>query len=125
MVMKILAVDDNHYIVKTLRLAVETMGHMFYAEYTGREGLQRIRSELFDLVFLDLSMPGYTGLDVVDALARENLLRRQPVILFTAYADVSALEKSMAGKGLYAILPKPADLDQITNIIQSVESSLD
>ena len=124
MVMKILAVDDNYDIVKMLRMTVESMGHMFYAEYAGRKGLQRIRNELFDLVFLDLSMPGYTGLDVIDALTRDNLLRRQPVVLFTAsHMDVNTLEKSMAGKGLYAVLPKPADIDQIMNIIQSVESS--
>ena len=121
--MKVLVVDDNYDIVKMLRMTVESMGHEFHAEYAGRKGLQRIRNDLFDLVFLDLSMPDYTGLEVIDVLAQENILRRQPVVLFTAsHMDVNSLEKSMAEKGLHSVLPKPADIDQIMNIIQSVDS---
>ena len=124
--MKVLVVDDNYDIVKMLRMTVESMGHKFYAEYAGRKGLHRIRDELFDLVFLDLSMPDYTGLEVIDALEKENLLRRQAVVLFTAsHMDVNSLEKSMVGRGLYSILPKPADIDQIMDIIQAVESGSD
>lgn len=124
--MKVLAVDDNYDIVKMLQMTVEALGHEFHAEYSGLKGLQRIRNDIFDLVFLDLSMPGYSGLDVIDALDKDNILRRQAVVLFTAsHMEPDSLGKSLTEKGLHSILSKPADIDQILHVIQSVESSSD
>ena len=117
--------DDNHDIVKMLQMTADAMGHEFHAEYTGQKGLRRIRAESFDLVFLDLAMPGYSGLQVIDALDKDNTLRRQAVVLFTAaHMDAGALEKELVPKGLHSILPKPADIDQIMSVMQSVESGL-
>ena len=121
--MRVLSVDDNYDIVKLMRIAVEHLGHEFHAEYNGTDGLRRIRNEKFDLVFLDLQMPGYSGLDVVDALARDGLLKRQPVVLFTAsFLDKRNIQEIALKKGVRSILTKPADIDVIMQTMIDVDS---
>ena len=124
--MRILTVDDNYDIVNLLRVAVEHLGHEFHAEYNGREGLRRMRNEKFDLVFLDLEMPGYSGLNVIDALERDGVMERQTIVLFTAsFLDQRTIHERATQKGVYSVLAKPADLDAIIKTIQSVESKSD
>ena len=121
--MRILSVDDNYDIVKLLRMAVEHLGHEFHAEYNGTDGLRRIRGEKFDLVFLDLEMPGYSGLDVIDALAEDGLMERQAVVLFTAsFLNKRNIQKRVLQKGVRSILTKPADIDAIMQTIMDVDS---
>lgn len=121
--MKILAVDDNADILGMMEMVVSSLGHQFESASGGRMGLGMIRKEKYDMVVLDLSMPDFTGLDVVDALAAEGILKRQPVILFTAsYLGVSGTEEDIISKGVHSILPKPADIDKIMAKIAEIEA---
>ncbi|WP_166391370.1 response regulator [Candidatus Nitrosotalea sp. TS] len=63
--MRILGVDDNTDITKLLNTILSSEGHEFSSVDNGREGLKRMREQSYDLIFLDLSMPGFSGLDVV------------------------------------------------------------
>ena len=121
--MRILSVDDNYDIVKLLRMAVEHLGHEFHAEYNGTDGLRRMRTEKFDLVFLDLEMPGYSGLDIIDALSRDGLMEKQVVVLFTAsFLDKRNIQDRALKKGVHSILAKPADIDAIMQTIMDLDS---
>ena len=123
--MKILGIDDNHDIVQMLEMTVESLGHKFDYALDGQEGLEKIRNEKFDLVFLDLSMPDFTGLDVIDALVKDGTMQQHNIVLFTAsYLGVKDLEKDLEKNGVHSILAKPADIDQIIGKINEIESTL-
>ena len=123
--MKILGIDDNHDIVQMLEMTVESLGHEFDYALGGQEGLEKIRNEKFDLVFLDLSMPDFTGLDVIDALVKDGTMQQHNIVLFTAsYLGVKDLEKDLEKNGVHSILTKPADIDQIIGKINEIESTL-
>ena len=123
--MKILEVDDNPDIVQFMEMTIQSLGHEFDSAPGGKEGLEKIRNEKYDLVFLDLSMPDFTGIDVIDALEAEGILDKQKIILFTAsYLGLESLEQDLKNKGIYAILAKPADIDQIMEKIDEIEASL-
>ncbi len=123
--MKLLGVDDNPDILKFVQMTVEMMGHEFNSAGGGKEGLEKIRTREYDMVFLDLSMPDFSGLDVIDALEKDGILRECNIILFTAsYLGVSDLEKSLSERGVLDVLTKPADIDQIMEKIQQVEDKL-
>lgn len=123
--MKILEVDDNPDIVQFMEMTIQSLGHEFDSAPGGKEGLEKIRNEKYDLVFLDLSMPDFTGIDVIDALEEEGILDKQKIILFTAsYLGLESLEKDLKSKGIYDILAKPADIDQIMEKIDEIEASL-
>ncbi len=123
--MKVLAVDDNQDILNLISLIVESMGHNLELAHDGQEGLELIRSKEYDLVFLDMSMPNLTGLEVIDALVQDGIIKKQRVTLFTAsYLGVEDIEADLRKKGVYSILAKPADIDQITDLLEKVASEV-
>ena len=79
----------------------------------------------YDLVFLDMSMPNLTGLEVIDALVQDGIIKKQRVTLFTAsYLGVEDIESDLRKKGVYSILAKPADIDQVTELLEKVASEI-
>lgn len=123
--MKVLAVDDNVDILNLIRLIVESIGHNFDLAHDGQQGLDLMRSNKYDLVFLDMSMPDITGLDVIDTLVQDGIIKKQRITLFTAsYLSVEDIEEDLRKKGIYTILSKPADIDQITELLEKVESEI-
>ena len=123
--MKVLAVDDNQDILNLISLIVESMGHNLELAHDGQEGLELIRSKEYDLVFLDMSMPNLTGLEVIDALVQDGIIKKQRVTLFTAsYLGVEDIETDLRKKGVYSILAKPADIDQVTDLLEKVDSEI-
>jgi DNA-binding response OmpR family regulator len=81
---KILIVEDEAKIVRTLRLYLQQAGYSVVAVYDGNQAVSAFRSERPDLVLLDLNLPGQDGLDVCRALRRE---ANVPVIMITARID--------------------------------------
>ena len=62
---KILIVDDDHAVQTTIRLILERAGHAVVVASDGRKGLALFESGEFDLLFLDIFMPGMDGLETM------------------------------------------------------------
>jgi len=77
--MKILGIDDNEDLLEVCETVLNSDGIN-----NGKEGLQAIRDEKFDLLLLDLSMPEFSGMDVIDALVKDGIMNKQKVVIFTA-----------------------------------------
>lgn len=65
---RILVVDDEPQIRRVLRATLTAQGYEFYEARTGEEALDAIRENRFDLVLLDLNMPGIGGLETCRAI---------------------------------------------------------
>ena len=80
----------------------------------GMNGLNLVKKERYDTVFLDMSMPDFSGMDVLDALEKEDLLKSQRIIIFTASSisneDIQELLKK---DGIDACLRKPVTLKDL------------
>ena len=61
----ILVIDDDEAILNMLRLLLTELGHNVETTADGKEGIQKIDENLFDLVITDILMPGIDGKDVV------------------------------------------------------------
>ncbi len=81
---KILIIEDEPQIVRTLRLYLEQAGYSTTAIYDGTQAIPAFRQEKPDLVLLDLNLPGQDGIDVCRALRRESAV---PIIMVTARSD--------------------------------------
>jgi len=80
---RILVVDDEEMIVRTVRAYLEREGFKTYAAYDGEEALREIEDKSPDLVVLDLMLPKLSGIDVTRRIrARSNV----PIIMLTAKA---------------------------------------
>jgi class 3 adenylate cyclase/CheY-like chemotaxis protein len=81
---RLLVVDDEPSNRDLLARRLEASGYQVASEADGEGALRRVASEPFDLVLLDVLMPGMSGLEVLAALRREHSRAGLPVILATA-----------------------------------------
>ncbi len=113
---RILVVDDEQIMRDgCARILSKDEWQVVTAE-NGESGLEAIkRGDGFDLVLLDLMMPGISGMDVLEAAQRidANLL----VIVITGYATVELAVEAMK-KGAYDFIPKPFTPDQLRIVVQ-------
>ena len=83
--LKVLHVDDDPMNLRVVQEILGAFGHQGVISCSGEDALQRLAVEAFDLVLLDIHMPGMTGLQVIEALrASDGPQKDVPVIALTA-----------------------------------------
>ena len=123
--MNVLVVDDNADILSLMEITVEGAGHTFESTTDSHAGLRLIEDRTYDVVFLDVDMPNLSGLDIINRLVKNGIIRNQRIVLFTAtYMGLGSEIENLLKNGVYAILAKPADIDQIFDMLQRVESEI-
>jgi DNA-binding NtrC family response regulator len=113
----ILIIDDEAALRQTLARILQQAGFEVTTAENGEQGLSFIQTTNFDLVFLDLRMPGMAGMDALKLIHAS--FPNLPVILFTAQPDLnSAVEALRNGATDYLLKPlKPQARDRLTNRI--------
>jgi two-component system phosphate regulon response regulator PhoB len=93
---RILVVDDEEDILELVRFHLAREGYQLTLAATGEEALKRAKLETFDLVVLDLMLPGLDGLEVAKALKADARTKSLPIVMLTAKGEdadvVSGLE---------------------------------
>jgi len=103
---KILAVDDDATALGALRQILVQKGYDVSTAPNGHDALTALRNSTFDLVILDVSMPGLSGYEVCRKIRQEDKTRDLPVIFLTAKGMlVDMTEGEEAGSDLYLIKP--------------------
>jgi DNA-binding response OmpR family regulator len=103
---KILAVDDDATALGALRQILVQKGYEVTTAANGSDALRLVAGGGFDLVILDVSMPGLSGYDVCRKIRAEEGTRDLPVIFLTAKGMlVDMTEGEEAGSDLYLIKP--------------------
>jgi len=120
--MKILGIDDNEDLLNLCEIALSSDGHEYTPIDNGREGLQAIKEKKFDLVLLDLSMPEFSGMDVIDALVKEGIMDKQKVVIFTASSATEKEYGPLLEKGAHSIIKKPLDVDELLETVKKIAS---
>ena len=118
---KILIIDDNKLIRKTLKETLSKVGYAIIEAEDGESGLVLVKTEHPDLVITDFQMPGIDGLEVLSEIRKLNIAL--PVILLTAFGDVVLTIKSIQ-LGAFDFLEKPIDPHQLKTTIQLALNSL-
>jgi len=114
--MKILVIDDSQEIAEALKFWLENEGVTVEVITDGSTGLDMIRNKQFDLILLDVAMPDFTGLDVIDSLTNEGLLESKNIIIFTASSDKNLFER-LKNSGVKGILKKPSSLQELEELL--------
>jgi two-component system KDP operon response regulator KdpE len=81
---KILAVDDEKRMVRFIQLNLEQDGFQVVTAYNGKEALEQVRTQLPDLILLDIMMPDINGFEVLKKIREVNTV---PVIMLTAKGE--------------------------------------
>jgi len=120
--MKILGIDDNEDLLEVCETFLNSDGHEYTGIDNGKEGLELIKDKKFDAVLLDLSMPEFSGTDVIDALVKEGIMNKQKVVIFTAASPSKKEIEVFLEKGAHSILKKPVDPDELSEFVSKLES---
>ncbi|MDO8264022.1 MAG: sigma-54 dependent transcriptional regulator [Gallionella sp.] len=112
----ILIIDDEASLVSSLTYALEEEGYKVHGAASGAAGLQAVADLQPDLVLLDLRLPDKTGLEVLEAMPRENSVPQ--VIMISAHGDTRAAVKAVK-MGAADYLTKPFDLDDLLHTIST------
>ena len=120
MMKRIIVIDDEDAIRKSFALALEDTEYQVDTVASGREGIERISREPYDLVFLDLKMPGMNGVETLRELRK--LDEEVPVYIVTAfYGEFLEELQRMAHNGTeFEVLNKPVDGHMILKLCKGV-----
>jgi DNA-binding response OmpR family regulator len=116
--LKILVIEDNVEISEALSFFCGARKDIdCQVINAGQEGLDTIRAENFDLILLDLAMPDFSGLDVIESLKKDGLIESRNIVIFTASSDQEVL-KEIRNSGVKEIFKKPFSLDDLIRLIE-------
>lgn len=122
MAKKILVIDDEELVVKSLRILLEKQGFEVFIVKNGQDALAVIEEESFDLIIADIRMPGMNGVETVEAIY-ENFekrnIKKTPAIFITGYADEEFKQKAKSLNPL-AYIYKPFDINELVDKVKTV-----
>ena len=117
----ILAVDDNRMNRLKLVRMLEKEGYGVRQAEGGRKALTMLRSNVFDLVLLDILMPDVDGFQVLREMKQDAALREIPVIVVTAVEEMNSVNECLE-LGAVDYVAKPVDakllIDRVCNYIR-------
>lgn len=117
---KILVVDDEPPLRE---LVVVTLGDAFLCEEVdnGDEALARLSGDHYDLVMLDVMMPGTSGTDVLRKMRDDEKLRDVPVIVMSAWQSPQDVASALEA-GADRFLAKPFRIDELGSMVRGLVS---
>jgi two-component system, sensor histidine kinase and response regulator len=122
---RILVAEDNYMNQRLIQSMLSRAGHRVSIVGDGRAALERLEAEEFDLVLMDVQMPGMSGLDAVEQLrAREARgTRHVPVVALTAQAMSGDAERCLKA-GMDGYVAKPVDFIELEHVMAQALSAV-
>ena len=116
---KILLIDDDVLVLKTIRKLLSLKGHELFECKSSEEALGLVKKETFDLVITDIRMPGLNGIQMLEKIRDDQQNKNLPVILITGYASEDApIEAFRLNADDYIL--KPFNSDQLLASVQRI-----
>jgi CheY-like chemotaxis protein len=113
---RVLIVEDNRDAADTLQMLLDLSGHEATVANDGNTALAAARDGRFDLLLIDIGLPGLDGYGVAEAIRRDPTLRGATLVALTGYGRPEDRERVRAA-GFDHHLVKPVDLAALTDVI--------
>jgi len=114
---KVLVVDDALSVRKSMEIHLGVFGMETDFAETGEEALEYIDKTVYDIIFLDLMLPGIDGYKVCKEIKTHKLSKNTPVVMLTGKnSRFDKIRGTMAGASLY--LTKPVEQEKLREVIQ-------
>jgi len=111
---KVLVVDDDRRMVKTICDILLVKGYSAEPAYSGEEAVRKAKTEEFDCVLMDLKMEGIDGIETLKQIKK--IVPDLPVVMMSAYATEEQMEEAMR-VGAYSVLTKPVDIQMVMSFL--------
>jgi len=114
---KALVVDDSLPVRKAMELQLGLYGMALDFAETGEEALEYIQENVYDIIFLDVMLPGVDGLKVCKQIKSHKFSKKTPVVMLTGKdSRIDKIKGTMAGANEY--LTKPVQQEQLKEVIK-------
>jgi DNA-binding NtrC family response regulator len=114
---RVLLIDDETVFVESLTKVLSRRGITVQSASDGYSGVALLTNEEFDVIVLDLRMPGMDGLATLKAIREHDA--RTPVILLTGHIDLKQVSEALK-EGAAEVLLKPCPVE---NLVSSIENA--
>ncbi|NQU39555.1 MAG: sigma-54-dependent Fis family transcriptional regulator [Lentisphaerae bacterium] len=118
MISRLLVIDDDAALCRSLQLQLETKGCTTAVAGTAEAGLLEVDAETPDLVLLDINLPDESGLSVLQKISERD--QSVPVVMVTARQDMHTTITAMRS-GAFDYIRKPFDIDDVLLVIEKLE----
>jgi CheY-like chemotaxis protein len=121
---KILVVDDNEIVIKTISLKLQGAGYQVLTAMDGSAAVAAARQESPDLILLDLSFPPdvagvpWDGFRIMEWFHRLDTSRKIPIIVITGSEDPTDRQRATT-KGAVAYFQKPLEHDYLLKVVRA------
>jgi len=116
---KILAVDDTEIMLDIIKIQLEKEGYDVQTCADPKAAMQLISSEKFDLILLDIMMPGTSGLEVLKFTKQQEINQLTPVVMLTAKDDMNSVRDCLTN-GALEYLTKPFNIVSVKNRVAQI-----
>jgi len=117
---KVLVVDDSQGICQTMYMILRRKGFEVECAFDGPSALDKVKQRMYDVVLLDIRLPGMDGIEVFKHMKEIRPSAR--VMLMTAYALPEKVDKAVE-LGVEHVFYKPLDMDELIGHIGSPQSA--
>ena len=118
---KILFIDDDTDSLAMYVKAVSLAGHQADIASSVSEGWDLIKDNVYDLMFVDLNIPGVSGFEFLKGVMKDPKVKETPVIVISAMPEDSAVD-DVLNAGAKLFLEKPVALSDLYSIIATFEA---
>jgi two-component system sensor histidine kinase/response regulator len=105
---RILFADDDPILVEFAKVHLSTPNTVVESAKDGLEAWHRLCNESFDLVLIDIVMPGLDGFSLVEKIRADEKLRHLPLVMITGHEDVVSIDRAFAA-GATSFVTKPVN----------------
>ena len=113
----ILIVDDDRGMGETLLDIMEEIGYDAEVAGDGFEAIEKARNGNFDVVLMDIKMPGMNGVQAFKEMRK--ILPEVNVVMMTAYAMEDLITEALQ-EGAYGVLYKPLEVEKVLNVVEGL-----
>lgn len=118
--MKLLVIDDNKDLTEAIYDSLDSQDIECTMINDGKAGLDAILKERgkYNLILLDIAMPNFSGMDILQTLKKDDLLKSENIIIFTASSITDRDIDDFVASGAKGVLKKPVSLDELTELVE-------
>jgi CheY-like chemotaxis protein len=115
---RILLVEDNPMNRRVSEFLLKAQGYIVDEARDGQEALDKVKTQLPDLILMDLQLPGLDGFAATKIIKQDDATKKIPIVALTAYA-MSGDEERALEAGCDGYITKPIDPDEFHKVVAS------
>jgi CheY-like chemotaxis protein len=115
---RILLVEDNPMNRRVSEFLLKAQGYIVDEARDGQEALDKVKTQLPDLILMDLQLPGLDGFAATKIIKQDDATKKIPIVALTAYAMSGDEERALAA-GCDGYITKPIDPDEFHKVVAS------